>query len=77
MLFRSKATAINERWKTEFRFEVFNLANHANFGLPSNSVLNAPPNATPNTLNYRGAAGTISSTSNTSRQIQFGLKLSF
>ena len=71
MLFRS------ERWKTEFRFEVFNLANHANFGLPSNSVLNAPPANAPNTLSYRGAAGTITATSNTSRQIQFGLKLSF
>jgi hypothetical protein len=72
-----KATSISERWKTEFRAEVFNLFNHANFGLPSNSVFNAPPNATPNLLSYRGAAGTITSTSNTSRQIQFGLKISF
>ncbi len=72
-----KATSISERFQAEFRAEIFNLLNHANFGLPSNSVLNAPPAATPNLLNYRGAAGTISSTSNTSRQIQFGLKISF
>jgi hypothetical protein len=65
-----KITPVGERFRTEFRAEFFNLLNHANFGLPSTFVFNS--NGTVN-----GSAGRITNTSNTSRQIQFGLKLSF
>ena len=65
-----KITPIGERFKIEFRAEFFNLLNRANFGLPSLAVFNA--NGT-----VRGAAGRISETTTTSRQIQFGLKLYF
>ncbi len=54
--------------KLQFRGEIFNLLNRANFGLPSNIVFNADGS-------YRGAAGRVTATSTTSRQIQFGLKL--
>ena len=63
-----KTTEISERFNLQFRFETFNLLNHANFGLPLNVVLD--PNG-----NVRGSAGRITSTATTSRQIQFGLKL--
>ena len=65
-----KITPVGEHLKTEFRAEFFNLFNHANFGLPSLLIFST--NGT-----VRGAAGRIQATSNTSRQIQFGLKLSF
>ena len=65
-----KITPVGERVKTEFRAEFFNLLNHANFFAPSLAIFNR--NGT-----VRGAAGRITATTNTSRQIQFGLKLSF
>ena len=71
-----KDTAINERLKTEFRAEVFNLLNRANFGLPNNNVFTAPlsSSASPSLL---GSVGNISNTVNPSRQLQFSLKLLF
>ncbi len=65
-----KVTGITETTKLDFRAEFFNLLNRANFGLPSNIAFNS--NGT-----TRTAAGRISSTTSTSRQIQFGLKLVF
>jgi hypothetical protein len=65
-----KMTSIGERVKSEFRAEFFNVLNHPNFGFPSLAVFSS--NGT-----VLGAAGRITSTANTSRQIQFGLKLSF
>jgi hypothetical protein len=65
-----KITPVGERLRTEFRAEFFNLLNHANFWVPSLTVFSS--NGT-----VRGAAGRITSTANTSRQIQFGMKLSF
>ncbi len=65
-----KNTFIGERCRVQFRAEVFDLFNHANFGRPGNTV------GTP-------SFGQISSTrfptgeSGSSRQIQFGLKLFF
>jgi hypothetical protein len=53
-----------ERFTLQFRAEFFNIFNHANFGLPSNNVQSA-------------SFGQITSTSTSSRQIQFGLKLQF
>jgi hypothetical protein len=65
----SKTTAISEKLKSQFRAEFFNLFNRANFGTP-NAVVFASASAVPSP-----AAGVITSTSTTSRQIQFGLKL--
>lgn len=59
-----------ERWKVQFRGEMFNIFNHANFGVPALEVID-------NQGRIIGNAGRIDSTTGTSRQIQFGLKLSW
>jgi carboxypeptidase family protein len=65
-----KMTTLTEKTKLEFRAECFNLANHANFGLPSNSVFSS-------SRAYAGNAGAITTTSVHNRELQFGLKLLF
>jgi Carboxypeptidase regulatory-like domain len=62
-----KDTHISERLNLQFRAEIFNLLNRANFNLP-NAVVFTPSGVSP-------TAGTITSTSTTSRQVQCGLKL--
>ena len=62
-----KNTAIRETLNLQFRAEFFNLLNRANFNTP-NAVVFTPSGVSP-------TAGLITSTSTTSRQIQFGLKL--
>jgi hypothetical protein len=62
-----KDTQIRERLNLQFRAEIFNLLNRANFNLP-NAVVFTPSGVSP-------TAGVITSTSTTSRQVQFGLKL--
>jgi len=62
-----KDTRIRERLNLQFRAEIFNLLNRTNFNLP-NAVVFTPSGVSP-------TAGVITSTSTTSRQIQFGLKL--
>ncbi|MGA9799323.1 MAG: carboxypeptidase regulatory-like domain-containing protein [Terriglobales bacterium] len=62
-----KETAIRERLSLQFRAEIFNLLNRANFNTPNLIVF------TPSGVS--GTAGAITSTSTTSRQVQFGLKL--
>jgi len=62
-----KDTRIRERLNLQFRAEIFNLLNRANFNLP-NAVVFTPSGVSP-------TAGVITSTSTTSRQVQFGLKL--
>ena len=71
----NKTTKITERISLQLRFEIFNLLNRANFNTPNliAYVLQAPPNAT--FPEQSPTAGQITSTSTTSRQIQFGLKL--
>jgi hypothetical protein len=61
---------ISETFDVQLRAEFFNIFNHANFQSPvgSNTVLNQDGTPT-------AGAGTISSTTTTSRQIQFALKL--
>jgi len=68
-----KDTAIRERLNLQFRAEIFNLLNRANFNTP-NLIVFTPPTAT-NATGLSGTAGAITSTSTTSRQIQFALKL--
>lgn len=55
---------IREQTKIEYRAELFNFLNHANFGSPSTSMDSA-------------SFGQISSTTVNARLIQFALKLSF
>lgn len=62
-----KDTTIHERIKLQFRAEIFNILNRANFNTPNLIVF------TPSGVS--GTAGSISSTSTTARQVQFGLKL--
>src|SRR5215469_16981813 len=68
-----KNTRINERFNFQFRAELFNLLNRANFNTP-NLITFTPPTAA-NPSGVSGTAGAITSTSTTSRQVQFGLKL--
>jgi hypothetical protein len=62
-----KDTRLRERLNLQFRAEIFNLLNRANFNLP-NAVVFTPSGVSP-------TAGVIASTSTTSRQVQFALKL--
>jgi hypothetical protein len=62
-----KDSAVHERFSVQFRAEFFNLLNRANFNTP-NVVAFTPSGVSP-------TAGVITSTSTTSRQIQFGLKM--
>ncbi len=62
-----KDTTLHERLTLQFRAELFNLLNRANFNTPNLIVF------TPSGVS--GTAGAITSTSTTSRQVQFALKL--
>jgi hypothetical protein len=68
-----KDTKIRERLSLQFRAEIFNLLNRANFNTPNLIVFTPPTTSNPTGLS--GTAGAITSTSTTSRQVQFGLKL--
>ncbi len=61
-----KDTRIREQLNLQFRAEIFNLLNRANFNQP-NEVVFTPSGVSP-------TAGVITSTSTTSRQVQFALK---
>ena len=67
-----RVTASREGFQTEvqLRFETFNLFNRPNFGIPSRAVFDRQGRSI-------AAAGRITSTSTSSRQIQVGLKLLF
>jgi len=62
-----KDMRLHERLSVQFRAELFNILNRANFNTP-NAVVFTPSGVSP-------TAGVITSTSTTSRQIQFALKL--
>jgi carboxypeptidase family protein len=64
-----KTTSITERVSLQFRAETFNLLNHTNFYGPPLPVFSGTA--------ISPSAGIITSTTTTSRQIQFGLKLVF
>ena len=63
-----------EKVNIQFRAEVFNLLNHANFAAPTSPIQNA---IFDNRGNLLPSAGVLSATQGTARQIQFGLKVSF
>ena len=65
-----KSFALTEQTNLEFRTEFFNALNRPNYSFPAASLANASGTAT-------GTAGNISSTTTTSRQIQFALKLTW
>jgi hypothetical protein len=64
-----KNIALTERLKLQIRSEFFNALNHANFGTPNAIVFSG--------FQTSSTAGLITSTATTSRQIQFGVKLTF
>jgi hypothetical protein len=66
-----KTTTLRERLALQFRAEIFNLLNRANFNTPNLITFTSSTSGT----KVSGTAGAITSTSTTSRQIQFGLKL--
>jgi hypothetical protein len=68
-----KNTSISERWTVQFRAEIFNLLNRANFNTPSLITFTPPTAANPTGVS--GTAGAITSTSTTARQVQFGIKV--
>ena len=65
-----KGFKVRENANAMFRAEIFDVANRANFGLPSVNALTSA--GVPN-----GSAGRITSTVTSSRQIQFGVKINF
>lgn len=62
-----KEISLHDRANLQFRAELFNLLNRTNFNTP-NLVAFTPSGASP-------TAGVVTSTSTTSRQVQFALKL--
>jgi len=61
---------ISEQFALQFRGEVFNIFNHPNFAIPSAGVFTGSGGPNP-------SAGLITSTTTTSRQIQFSLRVRF
>ena len=71
-----KETHILEKLNLQFRAEIFNILDRANFNTPSLITNVLPPGANSSTPTIVSpTAGVITSTSTTSRQVQFGLKL--
>ena len=69
-----KETHILENLNLQFRAEIFNILNRANFNTPNLIDAVGPPTGSTTPV-VSPAAGLITSTSTTSRQVQFGLKL--
>jgi hypothetical protein len=66
-----KTTTLHERLTLQFRAEIFNLLNRANFNTPNLITFTSSSTGTKTSA----TAGAITGTSTTSRQVQFGLKL--
>ena len=62
---------ISESFNAQFRAEIFNIFNRANFGSPTDNLAVFDQNGVQQTQ----TAGLLTSTQTTSRQIQFALKL--
>jgi hypothetical protein len=61
---------ISENFNAQFRAEIFNIMNRANFGSPTDNLAAFDQNG-----QSIQSAGLLTSTQTTSRQIQFALKL--
>jgi hypothetical protein len=66
----AKTFRLRESLTATFRAEMFNVFNHANFGLPTTGAITAAGAA-------NASAGAITSTLTPSRQLQFGLRIEF
>jgi hypothetical protein len=66
-----KNFSITERWKLQFRTEIFNIFNHTNLGLPNPNINLAGAGQITTTVNQAQL------TAQTSRLVQFALKLNF
>ena len=64
-----KKFTVTEKLNLQFRAEMFNVFNHANFSYPNEIVFNGSA--------ISPSAGVITQTNGTSRQLQFALKLIF
>jgi outer membrane receptor protein involved in Fe transport len=64
---------ISESFTTQFRVEIFNILNHANFGPPTVGKLDVFDSLG----NPTGTAGVLTATTTDSRQIQFALKVNW
>jgi hypothetical protein len=76
----AKDTHFGDRFHAEFRAEVFNILNQANFSVPdrtSATLYGSSGNGAAAKFSAVSTAGNLKLTSTTSRQIQFGLKLLF
>lgn len=68
-----KDIPLRERFHLQFRAEIFNFLNRANFNTP-NLIVFTPPTAA-NPTGVSGTASAVTSTSTTARQVQFALRL--
>jgi hypothetical protein len=69
---------LGEGGNIEFRFEAFNILNHPNFNMPNASIFTgAAADYGPYSEAPNSSAGAVTSTSTTSRQLQFALKFIF
>jgi hypothetical protein len=66
-----RVVRVSETFNVQFRFEVFNALNHPNFGPPTSTSLQLFTQG----LTPISSAGNLTSTSTTSRQLQFALKV--
>jgi len=64
-----KNFSFTEQYRLQFRVEAFNVLNRTNFALPNPVTFSG--------TNFSSSAGVITQTANSSRQIQFALKLLF
>jgi hypothetical protein len=68
----TRISRISESFNVQFRAEIFNALNHANFQVP---ILPDNTDLYDSSGNANDAAGLLTSTTTTSRQIQLGIKL--
>ena len=76
-----KTTQLNEQARLQLRAEFFNILNHTNLQLPNEVVYSSGPTqgtaANQAAVPVLGSPGVITSTANTSRQIQLAAKIVF
>jgi outer membrane receptor protein involved in Fe transport len=77
-----KVTKISEQFAVQFRAEIFNIFNHANFAIPQQTAVFTQSTGIANGVPFStgtpsATAGQISSTTTPARQIQLALKVTF